>query len=569
MGLTSALFTGVTGLDANQTWLNVIGNNVANSNTTAFKSSMVQFSPQFYVTDQQSTAPTTDFGGTNPSQEGLGTSVASITQNFNDGQIQSTGVDTDMAINGSGFFIVKGPNQQLYTRDGAFTLNSSDQLVNSSGDFVQGYGVDSNQNIQSGTLQNLTIPLGETEIAKATQNATLQGNLDASGAPATGASVLLSQELTTVGGAAAPTSTTLLSDLASTTNSATPAFTAGQTITVGGTKGGRSLPSATFTVGANSTVQDLMTFFQQNMGIDASVPDTPPPGVTLQAGADPNTTQFVITGNTGTGNALDLSGTAITSSTGAAPLSFAGGTDAAGYTNDPTGESMFTSFTAYDSLGTPITVNLTAVLESTSTAGNTWRFYADSPQNAGGQLNVGSGTLTFGSDGSLTSSSGTTISISRAGTGATDPMTIDMNFGAMTQLSGQSSNQVVSTQDGFAAGTLNTFSVGTDGLITGAYSNGQTQVLGQVAVATFNNPQGLNNTGNNLYSAAPASGEPQLGTLGTLGAGTIQGSALEQSNVDLSTEFTNMIIASTGFSASSKVITTSDQLIQELLNSTH
>lgn len=569
MGLTSALFTGVSGLDANQTWLNVIGNNVANSNTTAFKSSMVQFSPQFYVTDQQSTAPTTNFGGTNPSQEGLGTTVESIQKNMSAGAIQSTGTATDMAINGTGFFIVKGQNQQLYTRDGAFTLNSSDQLVDARGDFVQGYGTDANQNIQSGSLQNITIPLGETQIAKATQNATLQGNLDASGAVATGASILLSQDLTTVGGAAAPTAATLLTGLASTTAPNTPAFTAGETITVSGTKGGRTVSPSTFTVGAGSTVQDLMTFFQQNMGIDTAVADTPPPGVTLEAGAAPDTAHFVITGNTGTENALELGGNAITTSTGSSPLSFADGTDAAGITSNPTGESTYSSFTAYDSLGTPITVNLTAVLESKSTLGNTWRFYADSPGSTTGGLNVGSGTLTFANDGSLTSSTGTGISISRAGTGAADPLTINLNFSSMTQLSGQSSNQVVSTQDGFAAGTLNTFSVGANGTVTGAYSNGQTRVLGQVALATFNNPQGLIDTGNDLYAAAPASGEAQLGAPGTLGAGTLQGSALEQSNVDLSTEFTNMIVASTGFSASSKVITTSDQLIQELLNSTH
>lgn len=568
MGLTSALFTGVSGLDANQTWLNVIGNNVANSNTTAFKSSMVQFSPQFYLTDQSSTAPTTNFGGTNPSQEGLGTTVASIQQNFSTGQIQSTGVDTQMAINGSGFFVVKSQSQQLYTQDGAFTLNSANQLVNTQGDFVQGYGVDANQNIQTGTLQNVTIPLGQTQIAKATQNATIEGNLDASGTPATGASVLLSQELTTVGGAAAPTTATLLTGLASTSSNATPAFTQGETITVAGTKGGRNLAASKFTVGAGSTVQDLMTFFQQSMGIDSSVADTPPPGVTLQAGTDPDTAQFVITGNTGTDNKLELSGGAITTSAGTSPISFADGTDAAGYTSDPNGASTYTSFTAYDSLGSPVTVNLTAVLESTSSTGNTWRFYADSPDSTTGGLNVGSGTLTFGADGSLQSSTGTGITINRTGTGATDPLTVNLNFGGMTELSGQST-QVVSTQDGFGAGTLNTFSVGSDGVVTGAYSNGQTRVLGQVAVATFSDPQGLNDMGSNLYAQAPASGDAQIGTPGANGAGTIDGSSLEQSNVDLSTEFTNMIVASTGFSAASKVITTSDQLIQELLNSSH
>lgn len=568
MGLTSALTTGVSGLDANQTWLDVIGNNVANSNTTAFKESMVQFSPQFYLTDQESTAPTTDFGGTNPSQEGLGTTVASIQQNFSAGQIQSTGVDTDMAINGNGFFIVKNQGQQLYTQDGAFTLNAANQLVDAQGDFVQGYGVDKNQNINTAALQDMTIPLGQTETAQATQNATMEGNLDASGTPATGASVLLSQELTTVGGTAAPATTTLMTDLASTGSDTTPAFTAGETITVAGTKGGRTLASSTFTVTATSTVQDYMTFLQQSMGIDTSVPDTPPPGVTLQAGTDPDTSQLVITGNTGDDNALELTTGDITTSAGSSPIGFTDGTDAAGYTSNPNGESTYTSFTAYDSLGTPIQVNVTAVLESTSETGNTWRFYVDSPQSTTGGLNVGSGTLTFGADGSLTSSTGTTVTINRTGTGATDPMSINLNFSGVTQLSGQST-QVVSTQDGFAAGSLNSFSVGTDGVVTGAYSNGQTRILGQVAVANFSDPQGLNDMGGNLYAQAPASGDPQIGTPGANGAGTIDGSSLEGSNVDLSTEFTNMIVASTGFSAASKVITTSDQMIEELLNSSH
>jgi flagellar hook protein FlgE len=313
-------------------------------------------------------------------------------------------------------------------------------------------------------------------------------------------------------------------------------------------------------------MQDLMTFFQQNMGIDTAVGGTPPPGVTLEGGATANDVHMVIAGNTGTDNALELSGTAITSSTGTAPLAFQDGTDAAGYASNPNGESTFTSFTAYDSLGTPITVNVTAVLQSTSNAGDTWRFFADSPDNTTGGPFVGSGTLTFDSNGALKASSGTQVTVNRTGTGATDPLSINLNFGGMTQLSGQST-QVASTQDGFPAGTLDTFAIGADGTIAGSYSNGQTHVLGQVAVATFNNPQGLSDQGGNMFAAGPSSGDAQVGAAGALGAGTIQGASLEQSNVDLSKEFTNMIVASTGFSAASRVITTSNQLIQELLNS--
>src|SRR6185437_10206814 len=118
MALTSALFTGLSGLDVNTTQMNVVGNNIANANTTAFKTSRVLFSPQFYVTDQAGTPPSADNGGSNPTQHGLGASVASIEQDFTPGAIQSTGVPTDMAIDGSGFFIIKSAGAQQYTRDG-------------------------------------------------------------------------------------------------------------------------------------------------------------------------------------------------------------------------------------------------------------------------------------------------------------------------------------------------------------------------------------------------------------------------------------------------------------------
>src|SRR6478735_3318467 len=108
MALTSALFTGLSGLDVNQTRLNVVGNNIANVNTVAFKSSRALFKPQFYVTDMSGSPPSSDFGGENPSQRGLGASVAAIQKDFSPGSIQATGKATDMAIDGDGFFIVSG-----------------------------------------------------------------------------------------------------------------------------------------------------------------------------------------------------------------------------------------------------------------------------------------------------------------------------------------------------------------------------------------------------------------------------------------------------------------------------
>ena len=146
MALTSTLFTGLSGLDVNQTRLNVVGNNIANVNTVAFKSSRVLFKPQFYVTDSGGAPPDNDFGGSNPSQRGLGAVVASIEKDFSTGALEPTGKPTDMAIDGDGFFIVKG-SEQRYTRDGSFTLNSANQLVTSTGEFVQGFGVDADGNV--------------------------------------------------------------------------------------------------------------------------------------------------------------------------------------------------------------------------------------------------------------------------------------------------------------------------------------------------------------------------------------------------------------------------------------
>src|ERR1700722_7172976 len=182
MALTSALYTGLSGLDVAQTWMNVVGNNIANVNSTAFKASRVLFQPQFYVTDSAGSPPTGQSGGTNPSSRGLGAPVGSIQTDFAQGAIATTGNATDMAIDGNGFFVVDDPSAgQEFTRDGAFTLNGDQQLVTANGAFVQGYGVDAQGNVLPGQLNSITVPLGSATIAKATQNVDLVGNLNADG----------------------------------------------------------------------------------------------------------------------------------------------------------------------------------------------------------------------------------------------------------------------------------------------------------------------------------------------------------------------------------------------------
>jgi flagellar hook protein FlgE len=579
MALTSALFTGLSGINVNQTKLNVVGNNIANLNTVAFKSSRALFKPQFYVTDNGGSPPSDDFGGTNPSQRGLGAQVAAIEKDWTNGAIEPTGKATDLAIEGEGFFVIQGTDQR-FTRDGSFNLNSANQLVTTNGDFVQGFGVDANFNVVPGRLGNITIPLGAMTNAQATENAFFKGNLNASGAVAAGASILTSQPLLAAGGGSVAAGT-LLTDVEAESNPGTPLFAVGEVYTLAGQKGGRDVPQATFTVTGTSTLGDLTTFFQGGMGITPQgttagleVPDdgdatTPQPGVFLESspGDTAGTLRLMVKGNLGAENALAIPPSGFATTTGTSPLAFDDGIDSAGIESDPTGESVHTSFVGYDSLGTPVTVNVTAVFESSSDTGNVWRFYAESADDTDPNLALGTGTLTFDADGKLVDSQNTTISIDRANTGARTPLSIAMDFSQMTSLTSRGSELVMNRQDGSAIGTLSDFSIGVDGTITGSFTNGQTRTLGQVALATFANPQGLIDEGSGLFATGTNSGEPSIAQPLTLGAGAIRAGALELSNVDLSKEFINMIVASTGFSAASRVISTSDQLITELLNS--
>ncbi len=530
MALTSALFTGLSGLDVNQTKLNVVGNNIANSNTVAFKSSRALFKPQFYITDNGGSAPTSDFGGTNPSQRGLGASIASIDKDFSQGSIESTGKPTDLAIDGAGFFVVNGTDQS-FTRDGSFTLNAANQLVTTSGQFVQGYGVDASGTVQAGTLKNLTIPIGTTTTAKETQNAELAGNLNASGSAASGASILTSQLVTQVGGGSPPAANTLLTNIASTSDNATPLFTVGQTFNYNGKKGGRDLTPETFTVTAGSTLSDLNAFFQKSSGINTNTPPStdptiPTPGMAIETDAtDATSARLVMTGNTGSENALAVPANGFTTTSGYSPFTFADGTNAAGIKSNASGESIHTSFVAYDTLGTPVNVGVTAVLESKSNTGNTWRFFAESADSKAGGLPVGTGTLTFGTDGKLLGSTGDSITIDRSNTGARTPLAVKLDFSHMTSLSSKDSELAMTHQDGSSIGTLDAYTIAEDGTITGSFSNGLTRSLGQVAIATFNNPEGLQDEGGNMYRSSANSGVAVISQPQKLGAGAIRSGA--------------------------------------------
>lgn len=554
MGLTSALFTGLSGLNSSQFRLDVIGDNIANINTTGFKGSRTLFQTQFARTLSSGTKPGTVQGGTNPAQIGLGSTIGSIQRSFTPGSIESTGVPSDLAIEGDGFFVLRTPeNEKVFTRDGAFTLSADNRLITQDGFFVQGFGINQNFELVPGTVSDLTIPIGALTAAKATESVQLDGTLNSSGVLATQGNIIRSQVLNDAANLPI-TGATLLTEVKE--PGGLPLLAAGNVITMNGVKrGGRDVPTESFVVGTTgTTVSDLLNWMDQVMGIDttAGVAGSPGTAVTVDG-------RLEFSSNAGTENALGIQSGALTSNGSTqAPFTF---TEA----QAANGESATTSYVVYDSLGTPITVNLTMVLEARTTGTSTWRYYAMTGADSDLDFSVGTGTLTFDANGQFLDSPANSISINRAGSGANDPVPITLNFSRLSGLNASTSSLVMSFQDGFSTGTLLDYNIGQDGIITGTFTNGLNQTIGQVALATFANPAGLLARSDNTYFIGPNSGEARITAPLTLGAGKISAGSLELSNVDLSREFINLITSSTAFSAASRVISTADQLMQELL----
>jgi len=553
MGLTSALFTGLSGLNTSQSRLDVIGDNIANVNTTAFKGSRVLFQTQFARTLSTGTKPSTTQGGTNPSQIGLGSIIGSIQRSFDPGALETTGIPSDLAIEGQGFFVMRTPsNEQVFTRDGAFTLSADNRLINQNGFTIQGYGIDSDFRIIPGAIQDITIPIGQLTTARASSEARLDGTLNSRGDLATQGTILHSQILednigNPITGA---TNLTVVQNVGG-----TPLFATGDVISLNGAKkGGREVPEESFIVGTTgTTVADYLQWMNDTLGIDETAGVAGSPGVAVNAG------RLEIRGNAGLENALSINSGEIVSSGGTTvPFAFTESQAA-------NGESAHTSFIVYDSLGTPITVGLTLVMEQQTTGSTTWRYYADAPEDSDIQLDIGTGTITFDENGQYIAQPSTGVVINRVSTGSTEPLPVTLDFARMSSLATARSSLVMSFQDGFSTGTLIEYNIGDDGIITGTFSNGLLQDLGQIAMATFANPPGLIARSNSIFFIGPNSGEARITEPLTLGAGRIKSGSLELSNVDLSREFINLITSSTAFSAASRVVSTSDQLLQELL----
>jgi flagellar hook protein FlgE len=407
-----SFFVPLSGLEADANALAVTSNNLANLSTIGYKAQRPLFQDLFY--QQVGTS-----GDGNPEQVGVGTSIQAIDSQFTQGSIQSSGIPTDVAIQGNGFFVLDNNGERVYTRAGDFSISAVGNLLTKGGAAVLGYPAVNgvvNPNATPGPLQ---ISTGQTNPPKPTANVALTLNLD--------------------------------------------------------------------------------------------------------------------------------SGAAV-------------------------GGSFSTSVAVYDSLGAShiLTYNFT------KTAANNWSYNITIPAadvgGTGAPVTVATGTLTFNGSGQLTAPAANVAGITVNGlSDGANNLTFSWNLfdstgaGVVTQVAGPSATSTT-TQDGYSSGTLESYIIGSDGTIQGTFSNGQTSALGQIAIASFQNNQGLVRNGSNEFLASLASGQANIGAPGTGGRGTLSGGALEQSNVDIATEFANLILQERGYQANAKAVTTFDEVTQTAIN---
>nr|WP_320050087.1 flagellar hook protein FlgE [uncultured Desulfuromonas sp.] len=483
MGIQSSLFSGVSGLNANGNALTVLGNNIANSNTIGFKSSRTIFSDLL-------SAEVAGSGGA--SQVGRGAGLSTVDNIFSQGTFETTESNTDLAIEGPGFFMVSDPDEATiyYTRAGAFNFDETGTLVNPEGYAVQGYYLnDAGETV--GDITDLQIETRSFSPANPTSKITLATNLNAN-----------STYLGTQGDGVSPFDVT---DPADTSNYAS-------SVRIFDSLGREHL---------------VTTYFNK---LD---PDGNPDGImqweshTVVSGADvqdPVVDEFVEVGRSilsfDTGgrlvNVLDIGSTIA-----------AGASTDAERVYDADGDLYESSATADPVTGDayPLTTDVDVIdpqpTMSTVAGGLSWVNEAEPTQQM---------AITFGA----------------------------------TQYSSES-DVISQTQDGYSTGTLVSLTVDNDGNILGNYSNGEPRKLARIALAKFSNPVGLDKAGNNLYMATDDSGSAIVGTVGS-GVGKIFTNSLEMSNVDLAQEFVKMITTQRGFQANSKIITTTDELLGELIN---
>jgi len=653
--VSTALYTGLSGLRAHQTYIDVIGNNLANVSTPGFRGSRATFSDLLSFTVRAGSGPGGNFGGTNPLQIGYGAVMSTVDTDLNQGTLQDTGRSLDVALQGRGFFTLTNGLQTFYSRVGAFGIDANRTLVD----------LRSGLRVVGSTGANISVPVSDTLPARPTTQVSFQGNLPARvGGPL--AEIVQSNVALQQGTAASKVAT----GTAGAGNQFDLSAFAGRTVLVsvnGGAQQSVTFPTATFgagpvnasTVAAAFSLQGLqvtaddtagtINFDTVRLGTSATLKFDDGPSAsglltamglnaTLQSGTattalattdlsamtsrtaayaagdnitisgtNPDGTVFSDTFVYGTGAGQDgttlgamigfLNGT-INSAQATAELTSdgqirlvatnkaeasmslfigdaAGNTGSNGWPNfeisqDGTGpDTAVTSIEIVDAQGRthPVTLTFTrSTVDSTI-----WDLQAAMDPTEGALTQATIGQIRFNDNGSFNVIGGGTNALSFSWSGISGAQAVTINLGSPGQFDGvaqlgNSATVAAIDQDGFGAGTLLNAGFNNNGQLVGFYSNGQNQVLDTLRISMFSNEGGLLRSGDTLFVESPNSDDAIATTANSAGAGSVSAGQLENSNVDIAREFVNLIEAQRGFQANSRVITTTDEILAELMN---
>lgn len=539
MSLIRSLNSGVSGLKAFQTKMDVIGNNISNVETAGFKSSRVSFSEMM----NQRLGRSGVGGDSSPqlsNEVGLGVRVSSIDRDFSQGALQTTGRATDLALEGNGYFVVSDGSQNLMTRAGNFVFNKEGALVDQGGRQVQGYNADNDGNILGGGSTNgIRIDFENALPPKATEQVTLAGNLDASTSKS---QVVQAQNGFTVEGGGVATLNTDLNELSQTLTDLEP----GDEISFEVTLNDGTADTLTYTYTAGDTMEQMIQEFNTQ----------------LNAGGDEGQLTLVDGLMVLRASQLGDSDLQITDVT----LNGTGEVNFPGFQVVQDGETntRTMSTTVYDDLGRAHSL----IIEFSQTATNEWEYEA---QFIDGQeiTDGATGTVEFDELGQL--SSGSTLDMSfEPGNGANStPFEVylgDTEQGTrFTQYAGTNTAKVIN-QDGYTQGELVDVNIDGDGRVQGIYDNGNNMVLAQIAVAQVQNQNGMEMVGNGMFRPTSAAGETFINTADNFADASISAGTLEGSNVDLAKEFTEMITSQRAYQSNARVISTSDEMLMEAVN---
>jgi flagellar hook protein FlgE len=654
--VSTALYTGLSGLRAHQTYIDVIGNNLANVSTPGFRGSRATFSDLLSFTVRAGSGPGGNFGGTNPLQIGYGAVMSTVDTDLNQGTLQDTGRTLDVALQGRGFFTLTNGLQSFYSRVGSFGIDANRTLVD----------LRSGLRVVGASGGNINVPVSDTLPARQSTQVSFQGNLPARvGGPLE--EIVQSNVVLQAGTAASKTATA--------SGASAPQFDltafAGRTVLVsvnGGAQQSVTFPAATFgggpvnasTVAAAFSLQGLQVtaddtagtidFATVRLGTSATLKfDNGPSAAgllaalggldaTLQSGTQsvalPTTDLASLTSRTAAyaaGDDITISGTnpdgTVFSDTfvyGTGPgqdgttlgamVAFLNGTintaqataelsadghirlvatnkaeasmslfigDASGntgsngwpnfeITQDGTGpDTAVTSIEIVDAQGRthPVTMTFTR-----STVDPTiWDLQAQMDASEGTITQSSIGQIRFNDNGSFNVIGGGTNALNFSWAGISSSQAVTINLGSPGQFDGVAQLGNATTvaavdQDGFGAGTLLNAGFNNNGELVGFYSNGQNQTLDTLRISMFSNEGGLLRSGDTLFVESPNSDDAIATTANSAGAGSVRAGQLENSNVDIAREFVNLIEAQRGFQANSRVITTTDEILAELMN---